>query len=118
MKIYRSLVVSAAFLALAVVVAVWLYPRLPVQVPSHWNLQGQVDGHLSRWWAAAMAPLLIASLAAITVLLPAISPRKFEIGPFVVVYVLLMLAMQAFMLVWVWRCCWLPPAIRCRCRAW
>lgn len=99
MKVSRSLWVSVAFVAVAVGVAFWLYPRLPLQTPSHWNLQGQVDGHLPRFWAAAMPALVIASLAALTVLLPAISPRRFEIGSFAPVFALLMLTTQAFMLV-------------------
>lgn len=99
MKLSRSLWVSVAFVAVAVGVALWLYPRLPLQTPSHWNLQGQVDGHLPRFWAAAMPALVIASLAALTVLLPAISPRRFEIGSFAPVFALLMLTTQAFMLV-------------------
>jgi len=99
MKLSRSLWVSIAFVAVAVGVALWLYPRLPLQTPSHWNLQGQVNGHLPRFWAAAMPALVIASLAALTVLLPAISPRRFEIGSFAPVFALLMLTIQAFMLV-------------------
>lgn len=99
MKLSRSLWVSIAFVAVAVGVALWLYPRLPLQTPSHWNLQGQVNGHLPRFWAAAMPALVIASLAVLTVLLPAISPRRFEIGSFAPVFALLMLTIQAFMLV-------------------
>lgn len=99
MKLSRSLWVSIAFVAVAVGVALWLYPRLPLQTPSHWNLQGQVDGHLPRFWVAAMPAVVIASLAVLAVLLPAISPRRFEIGSFAPVFALLMLTIQAFMLV-------------------
>ncbi|HET7300025.1 MAG TPA: DUF1648 domain-containing protein, partial [Oleiagrimonas sp.] len=99
MKYTRSLMVSAIFILIAVGAAVWLYPHLPNRVPSHWDIHGQVDGYLPRFWAAAMTPLTIAGLAILMVLLPLISPRKFEITPFARVYMTLMLVSQAFMLV-------------------
>src|SRR5690606_39827769 len=46
----------------------------------------------------AMWPLVIACLAALTVALPAISPRRFAIQPFAGVYGAVMLAIQGAML--------------------
>ena len=99
MKYARSLTVSAVFVLIAVGVAAWLYPQLPAEVPTHWNIHGQVEGYMPRFWGAAMAPLMIVGLAILMVLLPLISPRKFEIEPFARVYTTLMLAAQGFMLV-------------------
>ena len=99
MKFKRSLLVSLCFFVIAAVVAVWLYPRLPAEVPTHWDLQGRVNGTMSRFWGAAMPALEILGLAVLTWLLPVISPRRFEIKPFAQVFVLVMLAVQAFMLV-------------------
>ena len=99
MKFKRSLLVSLCVFIIAVVVAVWLYPRLPAEVPTHWDLQGRVNGTMSRFWGAAMPALAILGLAVLTWLLPVISPRRFEIKPFSQVFVLVMLAVQAFMLV-------------------
>lgn len=99
MKFKRSLLVSLVFFVIAVVVAVWLYPRLPNQVPTHWNYDGQVNGSMPRFWGAAMPALMILGLAVLTWLLPVISPRRFEIKPFAHVYVMLMLAIQGLMLV-------------------
>ena len=99
MKFKRSLLVSWSFFMMAAVVAVWLYPRLPSEMPTHWDLQGQVNGTLSRFWGAAMPALAILGLAVLSWLLPVISPRRFEIRPFAQVFELVMLAVQAFMLV-------------------
>jgi uncharacterized membrane protein len=99
MKPARTLIVSAVFLAIAAGVAVWLYPRLPAQVPVQWNPHGQIDRYGPRGWVAAMPALLIAGIAVLTVLLPAISPRRFEIAPFARVYGLLMLVIQGMFLV-------------------
>jgi uncharacterized membrane protein len=99
MKFTRSLLISAAFILIGLIVAVWLWPRLPAQVPSHWNVHGQIDGHMPRFWAAAFPPLMVLALAFLTWLLPAISPNRFRIGPFAQVFTGLMLVIQGFILV-------------------
>jgi uncharacterized membrane protein len=90
--------VSALFILVALIAAVWLYPRLPAQVPVHWDLHGQVNGTLPRLWGAAFPALIILALAGLTVLLPLISPRQFEIQPFAGAYGVMMLAIQGMLL--------------------
>lgn len=99
MKFTRSLLVSGAFVLIGLVVAAWLWPRLPAEVPTHWNVSGQVDGYTPRFWAAAFPPLGVLVLALLTGLLPAISPHRFRIGPFAPVFTGLMLVIQGFVLV-------------------
>ncbi|SFK77322.1 SdpI family protein [Rhodanobacter glycinis] len=99
MKPARTLIVSAIFAVIAVGVAIWLYPHLPARVPIHWDGQGHANGYASRFWGVAIWPLMIIVLAALTVLLPCISPRRFAITPFADVYGGLMLAIQGAMLV-------------------
>lgn len=53
-----------------------IYPHLPEQIPSHWNIQGQVDNYSSRLWGALGLPLLSAGIYVMMVLLPAIDPRS------------------------------------------
>lgn len=36
-------------IAAMVLLALWAFPRLPAEVPSHWNAQGEVDDWSSRW---------------------------------------------------------------------
>lgn len=95
----RSLLVSAAFIVIAAIAAVWLWPQLPVQVPTNWDMHGRVNDHMPRLWAALMPILGVAAIAFLTWLLPAISPNRFRIGPFARVYAGLMLVIQGFMVV-------------------
>lgn len=99
MKHSRGLIVSMAFVSIALLAAWWLYPQLPAQTATHWNLHGQVDGSMPRFWAAAMPVLMILALTVLMWLLPAISPRRFEIKPFARVYEIVMLVVQGAMLV-------------------
>jgi uncharacterized membrane protein len=99
MKPVRSLFLSALFLLVLLGAFVWLYPQLPAHVPVHWNAQGQINGYATPIRAVATPMVFILFLALLTVALPAISPRGFEITPFVSVFVVVMLAVQAFMLI-------------------
>jgi uncharacterized membrane protein len=99
MKPLRSLFLSALFLLTLLVVFVWLYPQMPALVPVHWNAHGQINGYMTPIKAVATPMLIMAGLALLTVVLPVISPHGFEIKPFTPVFVILMLAMQAFVFV-------------------
>lgn len=99
MKPVRTLIVSAVFVVIAVGVAVWLYPHMPMRIPTHWDINGQPNGYSSRFWGAAMWPLLIFGLAALTVVLPRISPKGFGMESFAGVFGLMMLVVQGVVLV-------------------
>lgn len=99
MTIKRSLMVSVLFILIVLAAAGWLYPRLPAQLPVHWDLHGQVDGRLPRLWGAVFPALTILVLALLTTLLPRISPRQFEIRPFAATFGVMMLAIQGVVLV-------------------
>lgn len=99
MKPVRSTVVSMVFVSIALAAAVWLYPSLPAQTPTHWDLQGHVNGRMPRLWAATIPVLIELGLGVLMIVLPKISPRRFEIDPFIRVWHVVMLAMQGLILV-------------------
>ena len=71
----------AVFVILLVAVAatVAVYPRLPQEMPIHWNTAGEVDNTMAKPWGPFFPPMLMAGLAVVFFLLPRISPRGFEI---------------------------------------
>ncbi|HET7333036.1 SdpI family protein [Dyella sp.] len=99
MKPARTLFISALFVLILLLAFVWLSPHMPARVPTHWNAQGQVNGYMSPLGAMLTPMIVIAVLAMLTLLLPAISPRGFAITPFGSIFALIMLAVQAFVLV-------------------
>lgn len=99
MKQTGTWIVSLVFIAVMLGVAVWAYPHLPAQTPTHWDAHGNVNGWMPRFWAAAIWPLMMLGLALVFAVLPAISPRKFEIRPFARAYGIVVLATLAFTLV-------------------
>ena len=99
MKQTGTRIVSLLFVIAMLAIAAWIYPHLPAQTPSHWDADGNVNGWMPRFWAAAIWPLTMFGLAAVFAVLPIISPRKFEIAPFARTYGIIVLATLAFLLV-------------------
>ncbi|MBC7545609.1 MAG: DUF1648 domain-containing protein [Candidatus Sericytochromatia bacterium] len=89
---------TPALLLLAAMIGLswWAGPRMPAQVPMHWNLHGQVDrygGPLEGLW---FLPLMTAGLYALLLLLPRLDPRPEHVGA--QVRVIIRLALVGFML--------------------
>jgi uncharacterized membrane protein len=99
MKPVRSLFLSVLFLLMLLAAFLWLYPQMPALVPVHWNAHGQINGYATPIKAVATPMILMAILALLTVVLPIISPRGYEITPFISVFVIVMVAVQAFVLI-------------------
>lgn len=79
------------------VVAFFVYPHLPDQVPSHWNIHGQVDAYSSRFFGAFFEPLLAPALYLLLILLPLADPRKENYVRFAGAYAFLRWALLIFM---------------------
>jgi uncharacterized membrane protein len=60
---------------LAAGASVWAYPRLPPEVPTHWNLAGEPDDYSSRLVAAVLGPVMLVGLTLLFQVLPKIDPR-------------------------------------------
>jgi uncharacterized membrane protein len=72
-------------------------PFLPAQVPSHWNIAGEVDGYSSPLTAALLTPALILALAVILPHLPKIDPRRENYAQFQGTYALTINAIALFL---------------------
>lgn len=84
--------------AVAIAVSLWVYPRLPHTVATHWNLRGEPDGYSSRFWAVALMPLLILGLTGLFAVLPKVDPRRANYEKFLDTYWLIANAVIAFLL--------------------
>jgi uncharacterized membrane protein len=80
----------------SLVAGVLVYPHLPEQVPSHWNIHGEVDGYSSRFWGAYGIPLLSAGIYLLMLFLPLIDPRRDNYVKFGKTYRILKLLLVCF----------------------
>jgi len=69
-------------IAVTAIASAIAYPRLPETVPSHWNLQGQVNGWQPRGRAAFLMPVVLLVLWGVMRGLPAIDPRRANYAKF------------------------------------
>jgi len=74
-----------------------VYPYLPDQVPSHWNIRGEVDNYSSRLWGAYGIPLLNTGIYLLMLLLPLIDPRRDNYDKFFKTYQVLKLMIICFL---------------------
>jgi uncharacterized membrane protein len=69
---------SALILLFMAGVSVFGFLRIPegAELPSHWNLKGEIDGYAPRDLMLVLTPIAAMALAALFSLLPMIDPRK------------------------------------------
>jgi uncharacterized membrane protein len=67
---------------LAFALGTYAYGILPEQVASHWNIDGQVNGYLPKFWGAFLVPALMLFMAALFTAVPRIDPRAANIKKF------------------------------------
>jgi immunity protein, SdpI family len=73
----------------------WLYPGLPQRVPTHWNIEGKVDGWGDKSWATFLMPGAMVLMLVLFAFLPALSPRHFEVDSFRSTYLYIMVLVTA-----------------------
>lgn len=86
-------------IVLAFTISIILYRRLPDPMPTHWNMQGQVDGYSSRLVGAFLMPLIMIAIAALIPVLPKIDPRGANYEKFDTAYFTIMNATITLMFV-------------------
>jgi uncharacterized membrane protein len=81
--------------AILMVVAAWaasaaMAPRLPATVATHWNIHGKVDAHGPKAMNLVILPAVMTGMLGFFWLLPALSPKPFEVDSFRSTYLYLM----------------------------
>lgn len=93
-----TIVISLTLIAIALVVGVALYGRLPDPVPSHWNAAGEVDDYMPKFWGVFLMPLVTIALVGLFLAIPYIDPLKANIAQFRGVFNWFIVAFVAYML--------------------
>jgi uncharacterized membrane protein len=76
----------------------WLYPGLPDRIPTHWNIEGKVDGYGEKTWATFLLPAMMIGFLVLFAFLPALSPKHFEVDTFRSTYLYIMVLVSALFL--------------------
>jgi uncharacterized membrane protein len=70
--------ISTALVVLAFALVLALWSRLPAAMPTHWNMQGEVDGFTPKPWGPLLLPLAMAFVHALFMLLPRFARRALQ----------------------------------------
>lgn len=68
--------IGPVLIVLALVGTLFVFGRLPEEVPTHWNWQGEVDDTTPKWPGAFLAPLIAAGLWVLLPVLRRVDPRR------------------------------------------
>jgi uncharacterized membrane protein len=69
-------------LIVTLIAAILVYPRMPEQVPIHWNVRGEVDNYGSRLFGTFSLPLLNIFMYFLFILLPMLDPKRANYSKF------------------------------------
>lgn len=76
----------------SVIISIVAYPFMPDQVPTHWNMQGEVDDYSSRLFNAVLMPGIIIFIYITLIVTPKIDPKKDNYQKFTGMYFIIMVA--------------------------
>lgn len=89
----RYYMIAIGLTVLALAVGMVAYPMLPDAIPSHWDLQNQVNGYSPKWHLLVLGPGAMAGIIIIFSLLPWLSPKHFEVDSSRSTYLRMMIIM-------------------------
>ena len=82
MSIRKNEIIVLGIILFSFLFGIYLYPQMPEKIASHWNVQGQVDGYMSKFWGLFLMPLISAGLFLLFIAIPKIDPLKTNIEKF------------------------------------
>ncbi|HDR53726.1 MAG TPA: SdpI family protein [archaeon] len=59
-----------------------IYPSLPEVMATHWDLAGEPNGYMTRFWGAFLVPLMTAVMLGLFLLIPGLDPLKSNLKKF------------------------------------
>jgi uncharacterized membrane protein len=77
-----TVIIGLALILIAVVFSLAVYSRLPDRMASHWGINDEVNGTISRFWGAFLMPLMALAMLGLFLLIPGIDPLKANIASF------------------------------------
>ena len=75
-KHWKTLILTSIIILLPIVAGLYLWNQLPDQIPSHWNMAGEVDGWSSKPFAVFGMPALLLGIHWLCVIVTGADPKK------------------------------------------
>ncbi len=78
----KSYLVIIATILISFGIGIYFYPQMPETMASHWNIKGEVDGYMSKFWGLFLMPIVSLIMFLLLILIPKIDPLKENIKRF------------------------------------
>jgi len=98
MKVKTSLLIQLGLFLLGCGVCAYYWTILPDRIPTHWNIHNQVDAYGSKTTTLILLPSAGLISLFLTLVLPKLSPRNFEIDRFETTFAMAMVFVAALFL--------------------
>ncbi len=98
MSTRTTTIVVLAMLLAATLAGLLLWNRLPDPMASHWGVNDQVNGYMSKFWGVFLMPLITLAMLVLFLVVPAIDPLKANIAQFREIFNLFIMLIVAFMI--------------------
>ncbi|MDA3839962.1 MAG: SdpI family protein [Patescibacteria group bacterium] len=82
----KSEIISILFITVSIIASFYFYNNFPDQVPTHWNIEGNVDDWSTPLFAAFLLPIISIGLYLLFLVLPRIDPKKDRYKQFANIY--------------------------------
>ena len=96
MEKHESFIIIGIILAFAV--AFYSYPHMPEKMASHWNINGEADGYMQKFWGLFLIPFVLVGAGILLAIIPRIDPLKKNLQESIRYYGWFVVAFFAFML--------------------
>ena len=74
--------ITLIIVIISFILGVALYQSMPDLMASHWNIHGQVDDYLPKFWGLFLMPFISAVMLVLFIFIPKIDPLKHNINKF------------------------------------
>lgn len=78
----KSHLIILGIIVLSFLVSGYFFNQMPEQMASHWNIAGEVNGYMSKFWGLFLMPLISLGLFVMFLIIPFIDPLKENIEKF------------------------------------
>jgi len=96
MKSSVSRAIGLATVILMFFVGIITYPQMPEMMASHWNINGQANGFMPKFWGIFIFPLIALAMYLLFILIPKMDPKRKNIEKFRAYYDNFILMMLVF----------------------
>ena len=82
MVMKKSEIIILGIILISFIIGIYLYPKMPEKMASHWNTKGEVDSYMSKFWGLFLMPIISSGMFVLFILIPKIDPLKANIKKF------------------------------------